>query len=454
MRRISLPVLLVAAWLLPDCAARADDWPQWLGPQRDGVWRETGILDKFPEGGPRVRWRAPVGLGYAGPAVGDGRVYVPERQVAEGAKNPSGPFEVKTVPGIERLLCLDDKDGHLVWKHEYDCPYEISYPYGPRATPAVQSGKVYHLGAMGHFFCLDAASGKPVWSKLLTKDYQTKVPFWGFSASPLVDGDKVICLAGGTDTAVVAFQKDTGKELWRALSADEIGYAPPVIVDVGGTRQLIIWLPQSVNGLDPETGKVYWSHKFSVKANLSISTPRLDKDELLLSSFYNGSRLLKLGSGEPKVIWKGQGKGEFPQQTDTLHSIMSTPFIKDGYIYGVCSFGELRCLKEATGERVWESLKATGSRDKPDERWANAFLVEQGDRFFLFNEKGDLIIARLTPKGYEEISRAHVIEPTGKAGTGTGPGRSIVWTHPAFANKSVYVRNDKEIVCLSLAAGN
>ena len=134
-----------------------------------------------------------------------------------------------------------------------------------------------------------------------------------------------------------------------------------------------------------------------------------------------------------------------PRTTDGLHSIMPTPSIKDGHIYGVCSYGQLRCLKADTGERVWETLKAT-TGDKL-ERWANAFLVAQGDRFFLFNEKGDLIIARLTPKGYEEISRAHILEPTN-----TMPGRPVVWSHPAFANKCIYARNDKEIVCISLAA--
>src|SRR5206468_6975492 len=142
------------------------------------------------------------------------------------------------------------------------------------------------------------------------------------------------------------------------------------------------------------------------------------------------------------VLWKGKGRGERSNQTDGMHAIMATPFLRDGYIYGVCSYGQLRCLKAESGERVWETFRATGG----EERWANAFLVAQGDRFFLFNEKGDMIIARLTPKGYEEISRAHIIDATD-----TLPRRKVVWTHPAFANKSAYIRNDKEIVCVSLA---
>jgi hypothetical protein len=171
-------------------------------------------------------------------------------------------------------------------------------------------------------------------------------------------------------------------------------------------------------------------------------------NNLFVTAFYSGAMMLKLDPDKPEasVVWKGKGTGEKPGQTDAIHCVMSTPLIKDGYIYGVCSYGELRCLKADTGERVWMSLKATGKMEKPEERWANAFLIPQGDRVFLFNEKGDLIIAKLTPAGYDEISRAHILEPTGIAA-----GRPVVWSHPAFAHKSMFARNDKEIVCVSLA---
>jgi hypothetical protein len=160
--------------------------------------------------------------------------------------------------------------------------------------------------------------------------------------------------------------------------------------------------------------------------------------------------MLKLNKDKPgvSVVWKAQDRGETPERTDTLHSIMCTPYVKDGHIYGVCSYGELRCLKEEDGSRVWESLKATGTQTTPTERWANAFLTPQGDRWFLFNEKGDLIISKLSPKGYEEIDRAHLLDPT----TPLEKNRNVLWSHPAYANKSIYVRNDREIVCFSLAA--
>ena len=452
--RFLLALLTLA---LLSTVASADDWPQWFGPERDGVWRETGLLEKFPSGGPKVRWRQRIGGGYAGPAVANGKVYVIDRILAKGEKDPDNPFAVSKTNSEERVLCLDDKDGSILWMHAYPCKYDISYPCGPRTTPLVKDGRVYTLGAMGNLFCLDANSGAVIWSKDFMKDYKAPPQMWGFSSNPLLDGDKLICLVGG-EGGVVAFDKKDGKELWKSLviknSNSTIGYCPPVIFQVGKTRQLIIWHPQAINGLNPETGEVYWSEKFLVNSSLTIPTPRLVGDKLFVTSFYNGSMLLQLDQEKPtaKVVWKGMGRGETPSQSDGLHAIMCTPFIKDGYIYGVCSYGELRCLKLDSGERIWQDLRATGNRKEPTERWANAFLVPQGERFFLFNEKGDLIIAKLTPKGYEEIDRTHLLDPTGRLSADKTNPRVIVWSMPAFAHKSVYARNDKEIVCVSLAA--
>jgi outer membrane protein assembly factor BamB len=431
--------LLVAVSLIFE--VHADDWPQWLGPKRDGIWRETGILARLPRGGPKIRWRTSIGGGYAGPAVVAGRVYVTDRVLDKGAR-PSGR---RSIPSKERVLCLDAATGKVPWKHEYACTYEVGYPAGPRATPVIAGGKVYTLGTMGDLLCLDAATGKVLWSKNLSKDYGAPVQMWGFAASPLLDGDRLICLVGGEKSLAVAFHKDTGQELWRGLSGAEAGYCPPMIYEAGGKRQLIIWHPAAVSSLDPENGKRYWSQPFRVRSGIAIATPRLAGDLLFVSCFYNGSMMLKLAGDRPaaRVLWRGKSNSEMPRRTDGLHSLMCTPFVKDGYIYGVCSYGHLRCLKAATGERVWETLEATGGEPV---RWANAFIVAQGDRFFLFNEKGELIIARLTPKGYEEISRAKILEPVNRM-----PGRPVVWSHPAFANKSMYVRNDREIVCVELA---
>jgi outer membrane protein assembly factor BamB len=442
---------LVALLVLPIFArasARADDWPQWLGPKRDGVWRESGILDRFPKDGPKVLWRAPIGGGYTGPAVVGDRVYVMDRQATPLAKGAEG-FGKEGIAGKERVLCLNAADGKLVWKHEYDCTYKIYYPSGPRTTPVVDAGKVYTLGAMGDLCCLDAATGKVHWSKSLAKEYKMRLPVWGYAAHPLIDGERLFCLVGGEDHAVAAFDKNTGKELWHALSVKEVGYAPPVLIEAGGKRQLIVFHTEAVNSLDPATGKVYWSQPFPgrepERPGITISTPQLAGDLLYLTSPHHGSLMMKLAADKPaaSVLWRSKDKSNIGR-TDALHSMMSTPALKDGYVYGVCVAGELRCLKAGTGERVWQTHDATGGRRALG---ATAFLVRQGDRFFIFNDAGDLILARLTPKGYEEVSRAHLLEPTLFS-----RGRDVVWSHPAFANRCVYVRNDKEIICVSLAA--
>jgi outer membrane protein assembly factor BamB len=437
MKPLFLTFLLAA--VLP---LRADDWPQWLGPQRDGVWRETGILEKFPPDGLKIRWRVPIGNGYSGPSVVNGRVYVMDRVASRVPPAPGQPRGL--IPGSERVLCLNEADGKILWKHEYDCPYDLQYPSGPRVTPLVHQGKVYTVGAEGNLFCLDAQDGRILWSHDYKQDYQVRSPTWGFSSNPLIDGRKLICLAGGQGSVAVAFDKDTGKELWRALSAREPGYCPPVIVEAGGRRQLIIWHPESVNALDPETGAVFWSVPFAVKAGLTAPMPRQDGDRLFLTSFYNGPLMLQLSKDRPAVteLWRGTSSSE--RNTDKLHSIIATPFLQDGHIYGVCSYGQFRCLKATTGERVWESLVPTGGKS---DRWATTFIVKHGDRFFLPNEKGDLLLAKLSPKGYEEISRTHLIDPTNH-----DPRRPVVWSHPAFANRCIYARNDGEILCASLAA--
>jgi hypothetical protein len=175
-----------------------------------------------------------------------------------------------------------------------------------------------------------------------------------------------------------------------------------------------------------------------------VATPRRAGDTLFLTSFYNGSMLLRLDSHQPRAVVAWKSKKASEKDTTELHTIMGTPFIENGYIYGVCSYGQLRCLKAETGERLWETLAAT-TKDGKELRWANAFLVKNADRFFLFNELGDLIIARLSPAGYEEISRAHLLEPTNDS-----PGRPVVWSHPAFADQMVFARNDREIIAVSL----
>ena len=252
--------VFVGAMLLAPLAARADDWPQWLGPQRDGVWRETGLIEKFPAGGPKVVWRTPIEHGFAGPAVVGDRVYITDHRRARDEKGePVRPTRDGGFPGSERVFCLNAADGKEVWKHEYDCPYKIYYPNGPRCTPLIHGGKLYTLGAMGDLICLDAKKGTVIWSKNLAKEYKAELPVWGHAAHPLIDGDLIYCLVGGAGSAVVALNKDTGREAWKALTYEEVGYAPPMVYEAGGKRQLVAWLAETVNSLNPATGELYWT---------------------------------------------------------------------------------------------------------------------------------------------------------------------------------------------------
>ena len=458
MRTLALFAALTPAF------AHADDWPQWLGPNRDGVWREAGLIETFPAGGPPKVWSAKVGLGYAGPAVADGKVFLSDRSVVGGQPTPKGAFDQTEQPGGERVFCLDQKTGHELWSHAYPCNYRISYAAGPRCTPTVDGDRVYFLGAMGDLLCLDTITGKVVWSKQLMKDYGSNVPVWGFSAHPLIDGDKLICLAGGSNgRLVIAFDKATGAEKWSALSYEsgDWGYSPPVIHEFGGRRQLIIWHPKAVVGLDPDSGTKLWDVPFAVKAALTTPMARKSGDHLFVTSFYNGSMLLKVGADKAEVVWKSQAKGERPNQTTDLSSIMPTPVVRDDTVYGVSSYGELTAVELLTGKRLWQTMAATRGpltparvKENPEpstsqpwaERWANAFLVENGDRTVLFNEQGELILAKLSPKGYGEVSRAQILKPTNRLA-----GRPVVWSHPAFADKCVFARNDEELVCVSLA---
>lgn len=424
-------VLAVVALAAAAREVRADDWPQWGGPQRDLVWRETGIVRKLPTDGllPRV-WSAPLGEGYAGPAVAAGKVYVPDL------------VDRQNRSATERVLCLDAATGKALWIHSYPVEYSIAYPAGPRATPVIDDDRVYTFGAVGDLFCLNAADGKVVWKRNTVAEFGKNIPTWGMAASPLVDGDQLITLAGGVpDALVVSFDKKTGRELWRAIDDPGVGYCPPVIFTFGGTRQLIVWHPRAVTSLDPSTGKVFWEIPFKIKSGLTVPMPRQIGNRLFLTAFYDGPMMIEVGPDgkSAAVVWKGKSDSEI--KTDGLHAIMCTPWVTDTHLYGVCSYGQLRCLDAKTGTRVWETRQATG-----EGRWWNAFLIPHEDRFFMHNEQGDLIIATLSPEGYRELSRAKLVEPTRKV-----QNRMTIWSHPAFAMKSVFARNDKEIVRVDLS---
>jgi len=414
----------------------ADEWPQWMGPGRDNVWREDGVLEALPAAGPRVVWRVPIAGGYAGAAVAGGRVFVTDYVTAADVKVAN--FERKTSTGTERVLCLDEATGQLLWKHEYPVTYTIAYPAGPRCTPTVDGDRVYTLGAEGDLFCFDAATGKVVWSRDLKKDYATKAALWGWASHPLVDGEKLICIAGTDAAHAVAFDTRTGKELWRAGTAPEQGYVPPSIIEAAGVRQLVLVKPDGVYAVDPDTGKLLWETPYNADNGSIIMTPVRVGDHLYVGGYQGKNLLLKLKADAPgvDVVWRNKPK-------QGISAVNVQPFVADGIVYGFHESGELRAMRIPEGDFAWRGGGPLGARPQGS---GTAFITRHRDRFFLFTETGDLVIAKLTPAGYEELSRAHLIEPTNVAF-----GRPVVWCAPAYANRSIVVRNDAEIIRVSLA---
>jgi outer membrane protein assembly factor BamB len=431
--------LAVALAVISFSAVRADDWPQWRGPTRDGMWRETGLVEKFDSVEMPPKWRVPISSGYSGPTVADGRVFVTDR-VAEPKQ-------------VERVHCFDAKTGEKIWSHTYDCVYhDISYTAGPRASVTIDEGRAYSLGAMGHFFCFDAASGNILWKRDLDGEYKVRMPIWGLAASPLIEGDLVILMVGGENACIVALEKTTGSKRWKAMQ-DDASYSAPIIIEQAGRRVLVCWTGQHVAGLDPATGKVLWAHPFPPsRMVLDIATPVVENDHLFVTAFYDGSLMLRLNEKKPAVepIWRRVGPNE--QHTDSLQSIMATPYLKENYIYGVDSYGGLRCLEGDTGDRVWESLEPIPPNYQANprlRRWFNLHMVENHGKVWMFTERGELLITRLSPQGYEEISRTKLIEPTRVQLNERG---GVCWSHPAFANRHVFARNDEELIATDLSA--
>jgi len=348
---------------------------------------------------------------------------------------------------VEQVHCLDRFTGKEIWKHVYDCEYQdISYPLGPRAAVAVSDGKAYSYGTMGHAHCIDVENGEVVWMRDLYSEYGASMPVWGITASPLVDDKRVYLMVGGQpDACIIALDKNTGKEVWRSLDG-MASYSAPKFIEQAGKRLVLVWTGDWFAALDPATGEPAWKHKFDrAKMPINVADPVVDVDtgRIFLSSFYDGSYLYQLDADklESRLIWSRRGRSEI--HTDALHSIIMTSVIIGNYAYGTDSYGELRCLDLSNGDRVWsdQTLLEKG-------RWATAFFVQNRETTWIFTEKGDLVIAHLTPEGFERISTAKLIEPTTFL-----PRRNseIVWSQPAFAHKHVFARNDRELVCVDLS---
>jgi len=395
-------ILLVALGLAASApTTHASDWPQWRGAERRGVWHEDGILERFPAEGLRFVWRAPIGTGYGGPAVAGGRVFATDFERLPGNR------------GRERLLVLEEATGDQLWEHAWETDLAglmPAYANGPRATPTVDGDRVYVLGSAGYLAALAVDDGSLLWQHDLVADFSAPVQAWGFVGAPLADGQQIITLVGGEpDAMVVAFDRESGAELWRSMSVEnEPGYNPPVIYTLDGRRHLVVWHPKGIAGLNPRGGEVFWQFPYEVEYGQTIATPIQDGNQLLVSSASHGSTLIEVaaaaGPAEPgaRIVRKGMSSSK--SDLDGLHAFNATPAFDGDMIYGVGGQGALRAIDRATGREVWATFEPS-----EDARIATAFLVRNGDRYFISNDRGELIIAHLSRKGYREIDRTHLL---------------------------------------------
>ncbi|MAT74533.1 pyrrolo-quinoline quinone [Candidatus Poribacteria bacterium] len=432
--------------------SQAEDWSQWLGNQRDGIWRETNIIQSFPADGLTPVWRTGIGGGYTSPAVANGRVFVMDRikhdpELKKGKfLHPAQPpqnanFVRRLLPGAERVLCLAEDTGRILWSQEYACPYRsvAIYAIGPRATPTVDGNRVYTLGAEGDLFCLETETGQVVWHRNVRDAYQVETPEWGFAAHPLIDGDRIICMVGGKGATVVAFNKLTGKEIWRNGDAPQPGYCAPMIYQLGGKRQLVVWDSDQLRGLNPETGVDYWQVGIKPAFSMSIGAPQQEGNRLFVMGYSRVSAMVQVAAdgNSATVIWRGDTKRG-------VGGVFNTAVIRDGHIYAGGQGGRYMCVRLEDGEQQWSTFEpSTGDRPAS---WANVFTVPNGDRYWLFNDLGEVTIAEMSPKEFHSISKTQLIEPTHRIGR-----RTVVWSHPALANRHIFIRNDKEILCYNVA---
>jgi outer membrane protein assembly factor BamB len=356
--------------------------------------------------------------------VSHGHVYVTDAQVSRPTAQ-------------ERVLCFDEMTGRLLWSHRYgvDYPDWAFEPNvgGPRATPIVGDGQLFTLGALGHLFCLDAAKGRVVWQRSLARDYEVK-EFTGITASPLIEKELLILyMCGKPGACVVAFNKNSGKEVWRALD-DSFTYSSPMIFTAGGRKQLIVWTQEAVTSLDPRTGRTWWREAVRTPGDMAVATPVFAHQRLFVAGLMFQFEADKLA---PSVLWP-----ESRAPTKRILSNTSTALLQGNYLFSARTSGELVCLEAETGRQVWETNSVTDLKNG-----SSIHLTPCGDAVFLFTDRGDLIRARLTSGGYREISRAHLLEPTSPFGD-----RKCAWTPPAYADRHVFARNDTELVCASLEA--
>ena len=386
------------------------DWHQWRGLNRDGISLETGILKEWPETGPKELWRIPLGDGFSGISISNGRAYT---MYAKGED--------------EIAVCLDAQTGKEIWRNLDDWFYEERQGgNGPRSTPTIDGDKVYVLSAYGRLVALDANTGKQLWDKDFTKAFSSQMPQWGFSMSPIIEGNLLLIEVGGTDgNSIVAFNKTTGERVWGTDTAPS-GYSSPVVITVNGIRQAIFFARDELLSISLNDGSVYWRYPWDGGRNSDnrVTPVFISPDKIFISS--------RTGDAGTVIQIKGTADDMHVEEVWRSHSMIngfSTTVLHDGYLYGF-SNTILTCIDASTGEEKWK----TRGFGQGTVIYADGHLIVLGDQ-------GKLALVEATPEEYREITQAQVLS-----------GRC--WTMPTLADGKLYLRNHQEMVCLDLRASD
>lgn len=377
---------------------RAADWPNYLGPEHDGISKETGWSAQWPASGPKVLWKASLGMGFASFAVANGRVFT------TGNANDK-----------DTIFCFDASTGAEVWKHSHPAPLDAKYYQGgTSATPTVDGDRVYAFSKRGLVLCLDAAKGTVLWSRNLAEELNAKFPEWLFAGSVLIDGDLAILNIG---SAGAALDKKTGKTVWSS-GPEAAGYSSPIPFNAGTDRAVMFTIKQDVIAVKARDGKELWRLPWKTQYDVNAAAPILNGTKLFISSGYNrGGGVFDISQNPPKKVWENKN----------MRNHMASSILWKDHLYGIDE-NQLRCLDFATGEVKWTD-KVSGK---------GALTMADG-KLIVLSEAGELLVADASPTGFKPISRAQVLGKT-------------CWAAPVLANGKIYARNGAgNMVCVDVS---
>jgi outer membrane protein assembly factor BamB len=392
-------VALVALGLALVCFGA--DWPQFRGPLGSGISLETGINKDWAHRLPTELWRVPLtDEGYGGPAVADGRVFTMDHQGAE-----------------DIVRALDLATGQEIWRFAYPDADAPNYGF-TRSTPTIAGGKVYTVSRLGKVHCLDAQTGVVVWSRDLVGDLGGLRPEWDYAASPVLDGQALIVCPGGPNGTVATLDRDTGETIWQGGGDDVPGYATPVVAEIQGVKQYVVFTGVSLIGLDAGSGQLLWRHPWETSYQVNAATPLVEGDRVFITSNYRrGCAMLQITPAGPQVLW----------ENTELQAHFNSPVGFGGHIYGTTDPGDLVCLDPNTGAALWR---------QPGFEKGGLCLVD-GVLIVLDGRGGDCVMVSATPDGYRELGR---FRPLG--------GQS--WVAPIVADGKLIVRNNQTLACFDL----